>query len=830
MHKKSGAKTGRKETKTEKWIETVRPYSLEPNEGRSYVKKLFITPSFQALSPELLEKVSKRINLAPLPHQRITVEVMLEIETQQKCSVKLFGSDANGLSNPIAETRAGILSERAGSGKTLEILMIIALNPRPALRPEITAFSIPRGYINKGRLKEGDFSNWGFATEVRKTYKKLLRPTLIFVGKSVLAQWMETIREYTDFSVLMIDNVFALRDFYNVWKKSPKKLQKYDIILVKNGNVAGKFDAEELNGSGMEFIKSKPIISVFGELFKKVCWPRVVLDDFDNLSIPNTAKIIPALFTWLVSATRRKPPGRRLATDHKGNLDMLCNYRPCYNWMWFNRELYTFFNVGCENDFINASTEASLVHYYVHKFSNPHDWCIGLIGAMKTTETNEIAEMLNGDAIQMAMNAVGMKKTETASTVAVFERILDKNWATYKKSVNIGKYISRVKDWLRGMPAEGGTGISTNALESFKRNLKRPGPLAEVRKLITHNQDAITNVVEEVGTENDETKENSSKAIQRVRDNINDDECPILCTPFSEAGGIVIMKCCGMVISVEAARRCYPPGDKKVVNCAKCRHPTSFSDLIYVDRNIDSLLTDDNIPDENIPDENIPEEQNAGPKYNCIISIIRGNVSDKEDGEKEDGGKKDGEKEDGGKKDGEKEDGGKKDGGKKDGEKELRGELRDDIKIHNLLEGNVDKGEAAIENKKVLIFANYRETMKLVEEKLIKCVIPYLKIQGSPVQIKDAVDRYFLPNDDPESINVLLVNGAKYCAGLNLQITTDLIFTGKIADSHIEQQLAGRCCRIGRTNNLDIHYVLYENECVTLNAKIESVEGEKDGN
>ncbi len=79
-------------------------------------------------------------------------------------------------------------------------------------------------------------------------------------------------------------------------------------------------------------------------------------------------------------------------------------------------------------------------------------------------------------------------------------------------------------------------------------------------------------------------------------------------------------------------------------------------------------------------------------------------------------------------------------------------------------------------------------------------------------QIDNMKKRYWLPYDDPNAVNVLIINGLQYAQGMNLQITTDLIFYHKVVDKRIERQMAGRAMRYGRTNNLRIHYVLNANE------------------
>jgi len=779
------------------WINTIRPYDLEPLDSKGiYTKKLFITPQY-----EEIDSAVPRILLTPLAHQKVTVKAMLDVEKKQTCEIMISGDQSKNYSKTFIETRAAVLSEHPGSGKTLEILMLIALNPVLDRRAELTSLPFPRCIDVYHRRFNGilEFRNMGYSMEVRKTYNKIYPQTVIFVGRSVLSQWLDTIQEHTDFSVFTIGDIFSLRTFYDMCFKPSKKLENklsdFEIILVKNGNISGKFDVPELKGTPLEHTKSRPILNIFGELFKNVCFNRIVLDDFDYLSIPTTAKVIPSLFHWFVSATKRTPPVKRSPQQIYNIQDMLESYRPYYASTWSNRELFTFFNIGCEDEFIDESTSASIVHYYVYKFNNPNDNYIGLLGAMGTSESNNIMEMLNGDAVGEAMKASG---SESCSVADIFAKILDNKWSIYKKALSIVRYISHVRKFVDELPVltDPKKSISSVNLDSLKRNIKKPGPLTQAKTAVKYKQTSVISLIKEVEDENNVVKEENGKAIQRVKDNLKQGECPITCEPLSEVQSIVIMKCCGVVISSEAvtwALKMQSAGSNSVKGtCPNCRSQVGFDGLIFIDRdtvNFDNLLEEDNAlepepvasiningldvvdgddaeDDSEDEPEDEPEEMN---KYNCIINIIKGiPVEEKES--------------------------------------------RTDIKIPNLLVGNHDKGEASSDQKKVLIFANFRETMKLIEKKLVKNGIPYLKIQGTPMQIKDTVMRYNLPSDDEESINVLLINGPKFVAGLNLQVTTDLIFTGKVMDANVESQIGGRICRVGRKCNANIHYVLYTNE------------------
>ena len=291
-------------------------------------------------------------------------------------------------------------------------------------------------------------------------------------------------------------------------------------------------------------------------------------------------------------------------------------------------------------------------------------------------------------------------------------------------------------------------------------------------KIVKFNQDGIDEAVQEVKDQNDRDKVENGMAIQRVKDNLEDGECPIECTPLSESKGIIILKCCSLVISAEAASYSISRG------CPNCRTTIRMTSLLMIDRNfnLDNIVEEKGILGDEIEelDEEEEEEENDGPmtKFKCIVNIIKGTFNKLKDYRQQ----------------------------------------RTGFKIAKVLEGPKEMPEAPAGERKVLVFANYTETLKALEKELDTAEISYVHLHGTSHQIHELVKKFYLPAKDSNAVNVLLINAAKYCAGLNLQNATDLIFTHKIVDSNIESQIAGRAARIGRTNRLNVHYVLYHNE------------------
>ena len=84
----------------------------------------------------------------------------------------------------------------------------------------------------------------------------------------------------------------------------------------------------------------------------------------------------------------------------------------------------------------------------------------------------------------------------------------------------------------------------------------------------------------------------------------------------------------------------------------------------------------------------------------------------------------------------------------------------------------------------------------------IKCSV----LKGSSATVQKRINEF--KNGD---INVLLMNSDSYCAGMNLQCTTDVIIYHNLS-SDIEKQAIGRAQRIGRTSPLNVHYLKHNNE------------------
>ena len=106
-----------------------------------------------------------------------------------------------------------------------------------------------------------------------------------------------------------------------------------------------------------------------------------------------------------------------------------------------------------------------------------------------------------------------------------------------------------------------------------------------------------------------------------------------------------------------------------------------------------------------------------------------------------------------------------------------------------------------------LIFSEYDNTFRNILSLLEKHHINYNKLTGSSGRVTNIIKDF-----KDNRTNVLLLNAKNYGSGLNLQMTTDIIMYHKMS-TDLEKQVIGRGQRPGRTEALHVHYLCYENEC-----------------
>lgn len=107
-------------------------------------------------------------------------------------------------------------------------------------------------------------------------------------------------------------------------------------------------------------------------------------------------------------------------------------------------------------------------------------------------------------------------------------------------------------------------------------------------------------------------------------------------------------------------------------------------------------------------------------------------------------------------------------------------------------------------NKKgrFLIFSDFEGSFKPICQILNDNNINFLILKGDVLQRTNIIHNY-----KNNIVNVIFINSAKDCAGINLPETTDIILYHQMSDNN-KSQIISRAERIGRTEELNIHQLL----------------------
>jgi len=775
-----------------------------------------------------------------LEHQTHMVRAMLDREGQyerllaghsppSRCSMvqhcrgrrKVLETQFTGAS----ASNACVLADRPGTGKTFEILALIALRPFPGFASEPVVF--------RGAMEERDLvcrANVRADVQIcwRRQYTCVHRTNLIFVGKTVLKYWRETIETQTKLRVWTIEGVRDLRKLYDyVFTVGPetegslakynnakgeeryaRRLDRWDVILVKNGTVSGNLNVPELEGSWMEGAKTKNIVGLFGILFRNHCFGRVILDDYDTLGIVSSSMVIPSMFTWYVSATR---PSRTSGVNRQATVvtlwDQLRAMRPLYNDINGRKDDFIGrVRISCHPQLLERSLKISGVRHWLYQLENPHD---RLIGAMAELDEEDLAEMLNANALRAAAVAAG---TADMSVAGIFEHLLQSRYRQYCKLRASLTYVGRLHlESLRFEEDEDEERRRAFAPYEAKvrRNLEAAGPKSKVvriyGRLSDEAREEMCDFIREREGEMRAELDKVGGGIRRVKENIKDGDCPIMLTPLSESGEIFILRCCSVVICEQAAQglQVEELRGNLHMNCPKCRAPLTGADVICIPQLRALDILEERMEGEEADGARTANKENQVPQGSEGDS---GKEAKRPEEAKE----------------------AKKPEEAQSAEEErpnlkvravvdiIRGREAGGVKVDNplpgLLEGTNELGGAPQGERKFLIFANHEEMLAQVCAGLDAEGISYRTLRGTTSQLNEIIDRYRLPNGARGSYQILLINGLQFCAGMNLQCTTDLIFTHWVTRRNVACQIGGRAARHGRLSDLQMHYVLYQNE------------------
>jgi hypothetical protein len=677
------------------------------------------------------------------PHQKPVVKAMMDLEMNRTFQIKEF-AHSNDIQFDVT-TSAGVLSEAVGSGKTIDVLSLILLQKIPKVIPDIANIDMYKSRYGRKSC---------YTSIVRRKFKNILQPTIIFTGVSVVDQWVSAIKTFTSLKFFTVFDVRGLQKLIDIM--SNKRVNHYDIIIVKNGKVTRPIIfPDHITVEAKNVRSTLHIYNVIANM-RNFCWARTVIDDFDTIRIPYNAGIVNSLFTWYISSTRKPMPNKTSSNNQfttTADMLMYSNYN-CGNIIQ-NHTLFYNLNIRNSVEFVRNTNNISSPKFFAYVFVNPNNQYMGFLGLMDNDEANEIMEMLNGDAVETAAERLGIKTTRVSD---IFELMLGKQYDKYKKSIGVLEFIREVEPMQgRRIPMS----ENPDPDDTYKKSD------IFIRRDIKYNYPNLKGLLESTKDEYTEIKKVSSFAIERVKNNIKEGDCPICSGDLNDdEEEILIVKCCGVILCGICCFGTVFPKGEQTGRCSNCRSDLNLKSLIYLNSEFDlSKIVEEKLIDDNVACiDNTEKKEPEAPrsKMVAILEIIKGIVP---------------------------------------GERR-----RVDVSIPNLMKGTHLPPDMSY--NKVLIFANYDETIKNIKNTLDDEKVVYWKLGGTHREITETVALF----TNYKKTCVLIINSTKHCAGLNLQTATDLIFAHKIIDPNIETQVIGRGQRLGRTSRLRVHFMMYQNE------------------
>lgn len=109
-------------------------------------------------------------------------------------------------------------------------------------------------------------------------------------------------------------------------------------------------------------------------------------------------------------------------------------------------------------------------------------------------------------------------------------------------------------------------------------------------------------------------------------------------------------------------------------------------------------------------------------------------------------------------------------------------------------------------NARVLMFSSYDASFTKLEDSLDAADIKYSMLNGSQLRIAKLLREF-----KAGKYNVLFLNARNMGAGLNIESATHVMLFHRMS-AELESQIIGRANRLGRTNPLEVVYLIHENE------------------
>ena len=742
------------------------------------------------------------------PPQATMLQAMLDMERRPFLTLNATGISEESRT-PIMVANRGLIREHFSFGKTVLAMALVCKSRRPRPMPEkVNMAMIPvksgvnaafvtndSTMVTKGCVVSVDKAETEFMPELTCRYSRVLDVTMVVAASAVISQWAENAERFTSLKYFIIENVKSLREFQELYESG--RLMAYSMVLVKAGRVTARFTVEG-EPAPRPRQTQRSLIGAIGMILEGVSLARLIIDDFDSIKLGSDDCFLPALFTWVISATRRTTTVRA-STEEGGTIsEMLRNNTSSFPVLGAALDDITYgaLSLKCDPLYVAAHINTTTMEF--RRIFVKGGQAAAILRDLGVAD--DVVEMINGDAIGTAAETLGINAKSVGDIIS---RILQDRKDKYRVAVHIQHLIGYAKEQLSKKDGKEQDGKAISALRAAIKS----GSEAAVDDAlwdVAGPSYEVTAALKSLGEWAEEQRATFGKTLERMRGNIREKQCQCCMIPFGgegaacedgDAQNAFIMNCCQIIVCETCIL--VKINDKKQQFIERCPNCASYvnpsKDLIRVGKEIalddaltDEVLIEDDAPlpsveDRLLPDEAPAQEQAAdtaadtvdaidNPRLKALIQLVTEQTIEC---------------------------------------------IKDEIVppyIKGLLKGVKTVPWPADRPKKYVVFTTYPESTKNVAEAMTRLGIGFLVLRG---RRQDKDEAREIVRTDP-SINVLLITAKEQCSGMHIPWASHIVLYHPISDSATESQAAARIQRLGREFSAECVCILNEADAAKL--------------
>ncbi|GFR91201.1 NAD-dependent DNA ligase [Elysia marginata] len=700
-----------------------------------------------------------------------------------------FAESFKGDVNPLLQFSCARIAAKFSFGKTVLCVALVCASPCPRGAPTpLNILTIDGGASStKNRLlvTKTVFKEQGRGVFPMMTlhHHSLIRSTLVVAAPAVISQWEDCVRTFAPhLTVFTVDNVKALRRFHALFQ-SPE-MGSIDLVFLKAGKVTTAFAME---GEPQLKASQRAMTKAFAMMTEGHIWGRLIVDDFDTIRLATEDIFIPALFTWVISATWRattvcQTPSPALTVESFVQQNCGLPILSAASDGLFDNIL----KLHCDDQYVHDHINTTTITF--RRITVEGGNAVGILQDLGVPD--DIVEMAAAGAVETAAERLGIK---VSSVGELIERVLVTQTEKYRKAV---RTLDRI---VRARAAAAQSDLPHNSLNEIKaaRNaLKKEDDEAVVEQTLARlgrPGTAFKNAMHALEEWAMKSRDEHGRRLQRMRENVRQEKCQVCTVPFDGGSESYVVNCCQIVIcghctlvGNDRTRRHYI---SRCPNCAVNIDPKRH--LIYVgaDLKLEAALTDkplierlfcagDGAPPPPSDGEKTPAAErpcdytiwDGEPRLRALLQLINGDAI----------------------------------------QSVFDGEVP--AIVEGLLEGRRAAPIPAGVSHKYLIFAMHAESTRQISVSLEMANVAHALLRGSRKEKDEAVRRFKSRDPADGSVNVLIATSSRDCAGLHLPEVTSLVLYHHHIDVQIAKQAIGRAQRVGRKYSLEVVEIFSEGE------------------